>query len=269
MNKSEIIHGIQIPVIADSVLSPQLHYGNTYYNEPITGIYFNTEDEHFGRITFENLDSFKISRGEMLPFDYDWATHQRGVWVFRVENSQWLLERYQYEKKHYGSAYEFGGNVEEMKTHFRHYIFSFHDQFVEVIARGFWFEKSQENLFGKELIKGHPFLPLPRTDFSSFEKYGLICRVFTNDNPIVELIQNAQFCTQKLMEFALELGGKVSVNHTLTLTLDEEMNVKSNLHGYFGNKKVSFAGIATLNTVKPYLEKYMKEVFERRKQNDK
>ena len=262
--KPEIVHRIKIPMVADNVLSPQVHYGSVHHNEPVTGIYFNTQDELYGRITFENFDSLKICRGEMLPIDYDWATHERGVWIFKVENSQWLLDRYEYEKKHYGSSYEFGGDVEEMKTHFNHYIFSFHDQFIEVIARGFWFEKSDKTLFGKPLQKGHPFSTISDNEYSTFEECNLKYRYWINETSKKKLINNAQFCTQTIMEFALELDDKVRVDHTLTLTLDKEGNVMTHLCGYFGNKQVTFPKIATIEDVKPYLKKYMKEVFERR-----
>jgi hypothetical protein len=49
-----------------------------------------------------------------------------------------------YENKHYGKSHEFGGNVNEMLTDLKHYLFSFHDQFMEIIARGFWFEESEQ-----------------------------------------------------------------------------------------------------------------------------
>ena len=58
--KPEIVHRIKIPIVADNVLSPQVHYGSVHHNEPVTGIYFNTQDELYGRITFENFDSLKI-----------------------------------------------------------------------------------------------------------------------------------------------------------------------------------------------------------------
>ena len=59
----ELAKGIIIPVVADFVLSPDV-----LYSDELTGIYFQTEDEQYGRITFENLDALKICRGEILPF---------------------------------------------------------------------------------------------------------------------------------------------------------------------------------------------------------
>ncbi len=65
----------------------------------------------------------------------------------KIENSAWLKERHKYESVNDGSSYEFGGNVDEMLSDFNHDIFSFPDQFIEVITRGIWFEKDPENLF--------------------------------------------------------------------------------------------------------------------------
>ena len=138
----ETAQGIIIPIDADSVLSPQV-----YYADQLTGIYFTTEDDQFGRITFENLDSIKVSRGELIPYEDDCKEGQSYCWVLKVKDSNWLSERHQYEKRTYGSTYELGGYVDEMLTDFNHFVFRFHDQFVEAISRGFWFEKNSESLF--------------------------------------------------------------------------------------------------------------------------
>jgi len=209
----EIARGIIVPVQPDQVLSPDVYYGR-----PVTGIYFITEEDHYGRITFEKLDAIKISRGEWIPFEDDWEEEPPYCWVWKVDNSAWQTERYQYEKRFYGSAYEFGGNVDEMLTDFNHFVFLFHDQFVEAIAKGFWYETSDESLFGKELTKGHPFLPLPENNSFKIQASNLICQVRTNPAPIDELKKNAEFCSQKLFEFALELDGEARVDHALILT---------------------------------------------------
>ncbi|EMO41399.1 hypothetical protein LEP1GSC186_2127 [Leptospira noguchii serovar Autumnalis str. ZUN142] len=258
-NKEAKAKGIIIPIEADSVMSPLVNYG-----QPLTGIYFSTADEEYGRITFENLDAIKISRGESIPFEDDWEEGQPHCWVLKVENSNWLEERYRYEKRIYGSSYEFGGNVEEMLTDFNHLVFRFHDEFVETIARGFWFEKSQESLFGRDLIVGHPFLPLPETNTQTIEVSNLLCHVRTNPTDVAELKQNAQFCSQKLLEFALELDGKVSVNHALVLSMRNGKLI-STLRGYFGKQEKVINGVGTLTDVQIEIERYMKEVLERRK----
>lgn len=258
----EIVKSLKIPIIADSVLSPDVYYGE------ITGIYFQTHDGQFGRITFENLDALKICRGEIMPYNYKWGTNEHSIWIFIIENSKWQKERYIYEKKNYGKSYEFGGNVDEMLTDFKHYLFSFHDQFIEVIARGFWFEKAEINLFRKPLQEGHPFLNLSDIDVEKFVAYSLTCQIRRNDKTDDELIYNAKFCSQKLIEFALELDGRASVNNSLILSYRNGKLISS-LRDYFGRQIVEFGGLAKLSEVKPYIEKYIREVYERRRAKGK
>lgn len=256
----EIAKGIIIPVVADSALSPDV-----FYTDELTGIYFQTEDEQYGRITFENIDALKICRGENLPFPYDMEVRQEYPWVFKVENSIWLKERFDHEEKNYGSSYEFGGNVNEMLTDFSHYVFKFHDQFVEVIARGFWFEQDRTSLFKRELQVGHPFLNLPDNNVEKFVSHNLTCQIRVNPRPLDNLISDAKFCSQKLIEFALELDGKPSVNNSLILSYRNGKLISS-LRGYFGKEIIHFEGIAKLTDVKPHIEKYIGEVHERRKE---
>jgi hypothetical protein len=255
----ELAKGIIIPVIADFVLDPDVFYG-----DELTGIYFQTPDEQFGRITFENLDALKICRGENLPFSDDWKEGQAFPWVYKVENSNWLKDRYNYEKSNYGSSYEFGGNVNEMLTDFSHYVFKFHDQFVEVIARGFWFEQDKTSLFKRELQAGHPFLNLPDNNIEKFVSHNLTCQVRVNSKPPEKLVLDAKFCSQKLLEFALELDGKASVDNSLILSYRNGKLISS-LRGYFGKEIIEFDGIAKLTDVKSYIDKYIGEVYERRK----
>ncbi|MEG0848237.1 MAG: hypothetical protein RSD71_00800 [Flavobacterium sp.] len=259
----ELVKKIQIPVIADSVLSPDV-----YYSDELTSIYFQTEDDKFGRITFYNLDAIKICRGELMPFEYDWNQHERGDWVYKIENSKWLLERYNYENKNYRTSYEFGGNVDDMTTDFNHYLFSFHDQFIEVIAKGFWFEKDPASLFKKSLQSNHPFLNLPEIDVNRFSAYNLTCQVRKNQKTTEELIADAQYCPQKLFQFALEIGNTASIDHSLNLQYRNGKLI-SVLRGYFGKQIVEFEGIASFDDVKPYIEKYIEEVSIRRKEMGK
>jgi hypothetical protein len=255
----ELAKGIIIPVIADFVLSPDV-----LYSDELTGIYFQTEDKQFGRITFENLDALKICRGENLPFTDNWEEGQKYPWVYKVENSKWLQERFDYENENYGSSYEFGGNVNEMLTDFSHYVFKFHDQFVEVLARGFWYEKDKTSLFKRELQVGHPFLNLPDSNIEKFVSHNLTCQIRTNSKSQDELVTDAKFCSQKLMEFALELDGKVTIDNSLILTYRNGKLI-SCLRGFFGKQIVEFDGIAKLTEVKPYVERFIGDVYDKRK----
>ena len=255
----EIVEGIIIPVVADFVLGPDIFYGGE-----LTGVYFHTEDAQYGRITFENLDALKICRGENLPYHHNWEGGQEYPWVYKVKNSNWQKERFGYEKENYGSSYEFGGNVNEMLTDFSHYVFKFHDQFVEVIARGFWFEQDEKTLFKRALQTGHPFLSLPTTHVKRYTAHNITCQIRTSPKPQEKLISDAQFCSQKLIEFALELDGKATVDNSLILSYRNGKLISS-LRGYFGRQVVEFEGVAKFDDVKPYIEKYMNEVYERRK----
>jgi hypothetical protein len=255
----EIANGLHIPVVCDSVLSPAI-----YYNDQLTGIYFQTGDDQFGRITFYHLDAIRVCRGEYLPYAVDREGQEGTLWVYKVDHSTWQRERYAYEKEHYENAYEFGGNVEEMVTDFSHYLFQFHDQFVEAIAKGFWFEKETGSLFGKELQPGHPMLPLTQANVERFTAYTITCQARINTKSIDELVWGAQYCPQKLVEFALELDGDASVSKTLILTYSNGRLI-SRLQDYFGKPIVELDGVATLESVRPYLEQYIEAVIQRRK----
>lgn len=255
----ELAIGIIIPVVADFVLGPEVLYGVEN-----AGIYFQTEDEQYGRITFENLDAIKICRGENLPYTEDLKEGLEFPWIYKVENSNWQKERYNYEKTNYGSSYEFDGNVNEMLTDFSHFVFKFHDEFIEIISRGFWFEQDKTSLFKRELQVGHPFLNLPESNLEKFVSHNLTCQIRKNTKPQEKLISDAKFCSQKLLEFALEIDGEASVDNSLILSYRKGKLI-STLRGYFGKEIIEFNGVANLEDVKPYIEKYMEEVSERRK----
>jgi hypothetical protein len=254
----ETVKQIKIPIIAHPVWVPDFFYGDC------TGIYFVTEDDKYGRITFENLDAIKICRGEGMPYEFDYKLYEQGVWIYQIENSNWQKERFNYENKYYGKVHEFGGNVNDMLTDFKHYLFQFHDQFIEIIARGFWFEKDDQSLFKKELMEGHPFLPLPTENMKIMEAYSLKSQIRINPKPHELLAYGAQFCSQKLFEFALELDGNAVVDNTVSLSCRNGKMI-SQLGNSLRRKIVEFEGCVNLEQVKPFIEKYMKEVYKRRK----
>ena len=162
--KREIALGFTVPYKADPVDSPTVIYGPNF-----TAIYFNTDDGKYCRATFEKLDSIRVCRGEYYPYDVDRNEELPYCWVSKIKNSSWLLERHEYESKHYKHAYGFGGDVDEMLSDFSHFFFSFHDQYVEVLSSGVWFEVSEEVIPKDKLMEGHPFLPLPEENTESIE----------------------------------------------------------------------------------------------------
>ena len=243
----EIAIGIDIPVKVEDVVWPTIIYNESEK----TGIYFETRDERFGRVTFEQLDSLKVSRGEYLPYkdNFDWENPDCPYcWISRVENSKWLMERYQYESKHYGEDYNWGGNVEEMLTDFSHFIFKFHDQFIEVIAKGFWIETDNKSLINKKLLTGHPFLPISDEIVQNVEienkKY--IARI--NSLNIKELIEQSFFCSQKLITFTEEKGKRPDYYSTI-------FKSKCSILDYFDRNIGTFDEVLTVEQMKSLIEK--------------
>jgi hypothetical protein len=107
----QFMHGLEVPIDAESVSSPTVQYG-----EEMKAIHFLTEGNQWGRVTFERLDSLKVSRGEHEPYPSAPAANDKFHWVTTVSNSAWLRERYDYEKRYYERSYRFNGNVNEMLT---------------------------------------------------------------------------------------------------------------------------------------------------------
>jgi hypothetical protein len=231
------------------------------YDRGLTSINFVTADERWGRVTFEKLDSLRVSRGEYKPYPSDLKEGQPFYWVSVVEHSQWLRERYEYEKFHYGTAYEFTGDVD--------YVFSFHDEFVEVLCAGIWFETAEERIGNRERDSSHPLLDLPpSSDPDSFDAYGIRCHIRRNTRPLDDIIKDAALCSQKLLQFAAELDGSASVSWTLSLRV-RQGRARSYLKSYFGKVEETYDRIATLEDVRPRVETWLKEVKERRDQMGK
>ena len=260
---------IWIPVQACSVRSPTVIYDD-HDSEMVTGIYFRTEEDEFGRITFDGLDAIKVCRGECKPYSDEFFSQTPRKpgdpypWVWRIEDSLWHLERYQYEKDHYGRSYEWGGNVNEMLTDYSHYHFHFHDQFVDVIARGFWYETSHDSLFGKELTSGHPMLPLPEIKVRFFEKHGIKYKVI--DNPLTEeeLVHNTAICSQTLYEIHDECEGRYSL-HWFVELLQRNGKPTAVVKTMLGKPILTQERIVPFEKIQAQYEAELAEVAKRRK----
>ncbi|MBL8526016.1 MAG: hypothetical protein JNN20_20215 [Betaproteobacteria bacterium] len=258
---SDASYGIVVPVEAHSVDSPIVSYGG---NIPAS-INFVTDDDRWGRVTFEKFDSLRVSRGEHDPYPSDRKPDTPFAWVSTVKPSSWLHERYKYEKKFYGEAYEFGGTVEEMLSDYSHYIFNFHDEFVEVLCDGIWFEVGDGCFKDSELAMNHPFRELGwKVGDETFEAAGIVCQVRRNAQPIDALIKGAELCSQKLFQFAAVLDGNASVDWTVTLRV-RNGKLTSQLRRNFGKLEKRYEGVVELATVRPRIEKWLREVKERRK----
>ncbi|MEU2495118.1 hypothetical protein [Streptomyces sp. NPDC007883] len=98
----------------------------------VTGIYFDTAEclepggpGDLGRLTFERLDAIKVTSGEYLPYERE--PSETGRWAYVMSESPWLDERHQYDLHHYGRS---------LRDTYRHYVFVFHDEFIEAIGEG-------------------------------------------------------------------------------------------------------------------------------------
>lgn len=247
------LKAIKVPIIADYVLSPIV-----IYNDDFTSINIETEDEQYGRITFQNLDAIKMCRGEMPPYE-DEEEFEMGTWVYKVENSLWLQERYTYEKKHYENNYEWGNSVEEMLTDYSHYFFRFHDEFVEAIAKGFWYEKGTESFVGKPLSKNHPFLPF-ENDFSdtlqfSTKEFYLKFNIKSKE----ELINDSTYYRQKLIEIWSVYSDEYFNDGNFCIKqIDHE--IITFYQPTFGRAEIIKKGWSTIEELKIYLkQKYHEE----------
>ncbi|MFZ2644593.1 MAG: hypothetical protein WA117_26615 [Verrucomicrobiia bacterium] len=260
----QLAHGLDVPLTADTVDAPIVQCGGG-----MTAIHFTTSDGRWGRVTFERLDSIKVSRGEhelFPPVPTDMGTFH---WVTTISNSLWLQERYEYEKRYYGSAYNFGGNVEEMLTEFSHYVFSFHDQFVEVLAAGIWFESDDTMLGNRDPNPDHPLRGLRHIEPSErFEESGITCQVRRNPLSNDELRSRALLCSQTILEIAAELDGRAGTDWSLTLRIRNGIG-KTHLRNYFGNQVTTFDGIPDLSVIRPPIDKWLRDVRKRRREMGK
>ena len=257
----ERIYQFDVPVEADSIDSPIVQYGGD-----ASAIHFTTTDHQWGRVTFERLDSIKVSRGEHEPFPR--ASGEPYNWVSTISESEWLKSRHEYESEHYGRSCNFGGNVDEMLTEYCHYLLSFHDEFVEAIAAGIWIDTDSVMLTSKP-TSGHPLNGIAHIDeFEQIEAHGIVCQVRRNPLPTEQIERNARLCSQTLLEVGANLDGSVNTNWRLT---HREINGTSRtfLRNYFGNSVQTYNQIPTLDEIRPLIDQWLFEVRERKRKMGK
>jgi len=253
-SRSPKMLGIPVPVNADSVAGPTVTYREELKSGgTLTSIRFLTDDDEWARVTFEHLDSIRVSRGEYDPYPRDWKPGDELHWVSEVVPSPWLLERYEYEKSHYGQAYEFNADVDEMLRDFSHYVFSFHDQFVEALSAGIWFQRLDESSDSEKVSATHPLRSLPRPATPDLiEASGLACEIWPNTRPLDQILEDAKLCSQKLFQFALAVDNVQSISWTLAVRV-RHGQVRSSLRPSLGPVRATFAGVATLEQVRPHV----------------
>jgi hypothetical protein len=254
-----VARGLRVPLKADSVEGPVVTYG-----KGPAAINFLGDDGRWGRVTFEKLDAIRICRGEHDPYDRSAGDGGEWSWVSVVADSPWLRERFEYEKRHYENAYEFGGDVNEMIREFSHYVFHFHDQFVEALSAGIWFEVADAFIGDRDLDPMHPALYLPASTVAErFEAQGITCQVRRNPRAMAEILADAAFGSQKLLQIAAELDGSATPDWTLSVRV-RGGRTESSLRSYFGKIEARYDGVPELDTVRPRIEAWLAEVRQRR-----
>lgn len=124
---------------------------------------------------------------------------QPGDWVYVLDGSSWLRERHDYELHHYSTPL--------VDTH-QHYVFAFHDEFVEAIAEGTWFDIADRGNPSAPPT-AHPLAALtadtPAERFTSPD--GLIWELRRSPRTDSDLILGSRYCSQRLFQFKFVLDG--------------------------------------------------------------
>ena len=233
------------------------NFGHAPYFTSINrlGLYLQSENL-YGRFLFEGADSIKTSRGEHFPFPYKDGAVFRS-YIYEIENSNWLRQRYDYEKKHYGSSYNFGGNVDEMVNDFHHYYIPFEDEFVEVLARGFWYESSDEPIT-VQYLPDNPLASIEKSNPTIFNENGINGHVFHNKLSIEKLLDQSIYCSQKILQFGFEINNYISISRTLYLMRDNNEKVYCSLKGSLGEEIKRFEHLVGLKEIEHILVQHLK-----------
>ena len=158
--------------------------------------------------------------------------------------------------------------MDEMLTEYCHYLFSFHDEFVEAIAAGIWIDTDSAMLASKP-TSDHPLNGIAHIkEFEQIEAHGIVCQVRRNPLPPEQIERNARLCSQTLLEIGANLDGSVNTNWRLT---HRELNgtTKTFLRNYFGNSVEIYNHIPTLDEIRPLIDQWLFEVRERRRKMGK
>lgn len=212
---------------------------------------------------FHRWDSLRVCRGEFPAYrSADSGGGRVGLYVVRP--STWLRERHGYESKHYGDSYSFNNDVDEMLEEFEHYLFRFHDQFVEVIAGGVHFDVSDKPYGGGELHQRPGWADLPESAVAHrWQCSGIVCEVRVDGRDEATVLEASRFCDQAIVQVALQQEGSASVSHRLSVRTRDGVT-KSRWRGHFGAAKNTFDGIPSLDAIRPLVEAHAAQVRERR-----
>lgn len=117
-----------------------------------------------------------------------------------MDESPWLAQRHKYETDVYSTP---------LLETYQHYVFEFHDQFIEAIAEGIWLDVADRSRpFDRPA--GHPFeqLPsgLPAQRFVS--PSGIEWELRRSPRTDSELADGSHLCSQRVWQLDLILDGR-------------------------------------------------------------
>ena len=253
-----------VPLVADSVASPRLVYGGLDLSsddgrdDAYTAIYFVVAGSgSLGRVTFEGIDAVRGARGETLPYDIR-QPRQAADWVFTVDESLWLAERHHYEVAHYSTPL--------LETH-QHYTFAFHDEFVEAIAGGIWFDMADSaRPFARP--DQHPLARLdPGPDRERFRSpSGIEWELRRAVRGDADLARDSRLCSQRIYQLNLLLDGRSSEGASIWLRMRNGRTVSRLVRPWPGGEVAQREGIANPGDFEEQWEAYLAAVAQRRRE---
>ncbi len=232
-----------VPLAADPVESPRLVYGSMPIQpgswRGFDAVLFPMRDDSIGRVTFEGLDSIRAARGESLPYRRQGGPRERDEWVYVVYGSGWLQERHDYEFKNYQTP---------LIDRYDHYLFAFHDEFIEAIALGIWLDRPDAANPLKP-PEEHPLLELGEaTAVDRAVTSNVAWELRANPTPTDELLAASCLCSQRLLQYNLVLDARSREHASVWLRTRHGRTVSSFVTGFFGRERVTADGIAKPGT---------------------
>ena len=205
-----------------------------------------------GRVTFEGLDSIRVSRGEVLPY----ATQGGDAtsWVFRVLDSPWLAERHRYEQDVYQYPLE--------DTH-DHLVLQLHDEFVEVVAAGLWFDLAPaDDPFA--LTPTHPLASLPAEDeVATGRTAELDWNIRQASHGQDDLLAASALGSQRLLDLTVELEDRLTWTCWVR-TRDGRTTTRLDSLLDTARPELTVEGVASIDDVLPHWERRCAEIAESR-----
>lgn len=258
------VRGVGVPLAADTVAPPSLVYGSldvasgSDRDDGYAAIYFRVAGSGaLGRVTFEGLDAVRAARGETLPYDVRPRSGERD-WVFAVDSSSWLEERHDYELQRYSTP---------LAGSHQHFVFQFHDEFIEVIAEGIWVDLADPARPGAG-PEQHPLAALDRGIRGErfLSNAGIEWELRRSPRSDAELISGSELCSQRLYQLNLILDGRSREGASIWLRTRAGRTVSRLVRPWPGGELARLEGVAHPGDFRDRWEAYLADVAQRRQQ---